>query len=248
MERQKQMHADSQVVPSTIIDDSETSPTFDCGADRRASASRAPVSFATEELLLVDSSDRVTGYASKLDAHTGAGHLHRAFSVFLFDPAGRVLVHQRSRQKPLWPGYWTNSCCSHPRRGESLDEAVSRRITEELGVQAQARKIYHFEYHARFGAVGSEHELCHVFLARAPDPATVSVHAEEISAWDWMTAKEVDALVESDSSVLEDAAAGTVPETLPESATARPVTPWFVMEWRALRSNHAEELAHFTHA
>ena len=86
------------------------------------------VSFSDEALILVDHEDRVTGYSSKADAHRGDGQLHRAFSVFLFDGPDWVLLQCRSDNKPLWPGYWANSCCSHPRRGESCDQAAVRRL------------------------------------------------------------------------------------------------------------------------
>ena len=153
----------------------------------------APVSFSNEQLLLVDSNDRVLGYGSKARLHAGEGLLHRAFSVFLFDQQRRLLVHRRSAAKPLWPGYWTNSCCSHPRRGEALETAVFRRIHEELGVEVTVIEASHrFEYRARYESVGSEHELCHVFLAQLPIGASPVVHPEEISDWCWLHTTEVD--------------------------------------------------------
>jgi isopentenyl-diphosphate delta-isomerase len=179
---------------------------------------RAKVSFGSEELILVDSDDREIGHCSKRETHAGQGRLHRAFSAFLFDDRGRVLLHQRSEAKPLWPGYWTNSCCSHPRRGESVEVAVRRRLYEELGVQAQIMPVYKFEYQASFGDVGSEHELCHVYLAQAEDPTTVSAHEDEIREWRWLPVAEVDRWVSEG------------PEAL---------TPWFLMEWQMLRETHA---------
>lgn len=175
----------------------------------------APVSFPDEELLLVDSDDRVVGYGSKERLHAGNGLLHRAFSVFLFDDKRRLLVHRRSESKPLWPGFWTNSCCSHPRRGETLESAVYRRISEELGVDATVILATHrFEYHARYQSIGSEHELCHVFLARLPVGASPIVHPEEISEWCWLTTAEVDDRMATERKTL---------------------TPWFQQEWAALR-------------
>lgn len=188
------------------------------------SGMRASVSFASEQLILVDSDDRVVGYRSKSDAHAGAGTLHRAFSAFLFDDQGRLLVHRRSLQKPLWPGFWTNSCCSHPRRGESLESAVKRRITEELGVDAQASRVYKFEYRAEFEDVGSEHELCHVFLASTATPSNISAHAEEVMEWRWLSVEEVDAWLVERPAVL---------------------TPWFRQEWASLRSRYRAQLDDF---
>ena len=185
---------------------------------------RAPVSFHDEQLVLVDAADRIVGHCSKALAHRGPGTLHRAFSVFLFDADRRLLIHQRSDQKPLWPGFWTNSCCSHPRRGESLGDAVHRRVREELGVAAEIQSIYRFEYQAAYADLGSEHELCHVFLARMHGDSQVSVHEDEIAAWRWVSLDEVDALHRYKADML---------------------TPWFLMEWRALRDIYRRDLDSF---
>ncbi|MEM1403339.1 MAG: isopentenyl-diphosphate Delta-isomerase [Pseudomonadota bacterium] len=177
------------------------------------------VSSPNEELILVDSSDRPLGYATKGQAHKDKGMLHRAFSIFLFDEQGRVLLHQRSSQKPLWPGFWTNSCCSHPRRGETLLGAAERRLYEELGVHGSVHPVYRFEYHASFHSQGSEHELCHVLLSRTHSASCVSVHPDEIQAVRWCTPEEIDDLVSSENDRL---------------------TPWFLMEWRELRDTYRE--------
>lgn len=197
-------------------------------------AGLAPVSFGSEELLLVDEADEIVGYRSKREAHAGAGALHRAFSVFLFDDHQRLLVHRRSGKKPLWPGYWTNSCCSHPRRGETLESAVARRITEELGVSALAQRVYAFEYRAEFDDVGTEHELCHVFLAHVAGTAQVRAHADEIAEWEWLQVEDVDLWMRER------------PEAL---------TPWFKEEWATLRGaqsaafdNYLQAIAESRHA
>ena len=78
------------------------------------------VSFDNEALIIVDAQDRILGHGTKAELHQGAGTLHRAFSIFLFNDAGDVLLQQRSADKPLWPGYWSNTCCSHPRRGTAF--------------------------------------------------------------------------------------------------------------------------------
>ncbi|MEE4276919.1 MAG: isopentenyl-diphosphate Delta-isomerase [Halieaceae bacterium] len=183
------------------------------------------VSFSSEELVLVDSNDRECGFASKADAHMGEGRLHRAFSVFLFDRHGRLLLHQRSAHKPLWPGYWTNSCCSHPRRGEQLDAAVRRRLREELGCAASMlQRVGSFEYHARYRDLGSEHELCHIYLARVDSPGEVHAHALEIADLRWVGVSEVDALMGEERTDL---------------------SPWFREEWALLRETYAAELDAF---
>lgn len=177
-------------------------------------AARDPVSFDDEPLILVDEHDNEIGYRSKSDCHTGHGTLHRAFSIFLFDREGRVLLQQRAAGKPLWPLYWSNSCCSHPRRGENMDEATRRRVAEELGVDARLEFLYKFIYQADFGDAGAEHELCHVYVGTAD--GEVRVHPDEIADWAWVRPAEVDRRLASE----------------PES-----FTPWFKLEWQALMEN-----------
>ena len=95
------------------------------------------VSRDDEQLILVDSDDRELGFLAKADAHVGVGTLHRAFSLFVFNPAGGLLLQQRAKGKRLWPGYWSNTCCSHPHRGETMDNAIHRRLHEELGLRTE---------------------------------------------------------------------------------------------------------------
>jgi len=174
------------------------------------------VSSESEALILVDDNDQQIGTLSKGEAHDGDGILHRAFSVFLFDQSGRLLIQQRAPAKRLWPGYWANSCCSHPRAGETLDIATQRRMKEELGVTADLEFIYKFRYQARFGDLGSEHELCSVFIGRTHEPE-VRPNPAEIAQWRFVPVAEVDQLVAD-----RDA----------------PIAPWFRMEWRALRGKY----------
>jgi isopentenyl-diphosphate delta-isomerase len=173
------------------------------------------VSFDDEPLILVDSEDRVVGHLPKAEAHVGDGVLHRAFSVFLFDDQGRVLMQQRAEGKPLWPLIWSNSCCSHPRRGEDVESAVQRRLREELGMESNAVFLYKFEYQARYDETGSEHELCWVFAGHTTDEP--QINPTEIADWRWMSAEAVDReLVEQ-------------PDRW---------SPWSKMEWRRLRDEH----------
>ena len=188
------------------------SPTLAAGA--------APVvSFDDEPLILVDRQDNVRGYESKARAHLGDGMLHRAFSIFLFNAAGDVLLQQRSRDKPLWGGFWSNSCCSHPRRGESMVDAAKRRLFEEVGVSAPLTFLYRFEYQARFGDVGSEHELCSVFAARSDAP--IAVNPNEISDHRFVAPATLDREL----------------ETAPDRHT-----PWLKLEWPRIRRSHWETI------
>ncbi len=177
------------------------------------------VSFNSEQLILVDESDRAIGHASKADAHAGKGILHRAFSLFVFNSAGELLLQQRATSKPLWPGYWANSCCSHPRGGEDMPTATQRRLAEELGFSCPLEYVYKFQYHAEFGEAGSESELCWVYVGQSDAP--VRVNANEIAAWRYVK-----------------------PETLDREIAESPehFTPWLQLEWQRLRGEFAGRL------
>lgn len=166
-------------------------------------------------LVCVDSDDVALFPLSKVECHQGDGVLHRAFSVFLLDPSEeRVLLQQRSALKPLWPGFWSNSCCSHPRWMEPLESAVKRRLSEELGVSASVRQLHSFIYHAQFENVGAERELCHVFLGTL-DSSDVYPCPVEIKAVRWASKHDVDQEVTNQ------------PNTF---------TPWFLQEWVFVRA------------
>lgn len=180
------------------------------------------VSSESEELILVDRADNEVGFVSKADAHDGAGILHRAFSLFLFNDKGELLVQQRAPGKRLWGGYWSNSCCSHPRRGESMQIATSRRLLDELNIEAELEYVYHFCYEAHFGDAGSENELCHVYLGKATEP--VQPNDSEIAAIRFVSAVDLD-------TELAD-----YPERF---------TPWFKQEWEELQKNHREQLGRY---
>lgn len=170
------------------------------------------VSDESEELILVNSGDEVIGYQSKAACHDGEGILHRAFSIFVFDNDGRLLLQQRSPQKRLWGGFWSNSCCSHPRRGETTDFALHRRLEEELGIDTGLEYLFTFSYHATFRDLGSEREVCSVwagFSSAEPQP-----NPTEIEAWRWISTKELD------QEIIEN------PGNF---------TPWFLQEWPRVR-------------
>lgn len=175
------------------------------------------VSNASEQLILVDEQDRELGFKAKTDCHTGKGILHRAFSIFVFNDGNELLLQQRSPTKMLWPGYWSNTCCSHPRRGEIMAEAVTRRLKQELGFTCPLTYLYKFKYHAQFGAVGAEHELCSVYFGRYD--GSVDVNVNEIAAWRFVG---VDALERQLSAK---------PDTF---------TPWFKMEWVHIKANYLD--------
>lgn len=131
-----------------------------------------------DSVVLVDTADRPLGTAAKLDAHREPV-LHRAFSVFVFDPQGSLLLQQRARGKYHSGGLWTNTCCGHPRPGEDTAAAAERRLREEMGIACALRHAGWFVYRADVGAGLVEHELDHVFVGFSerephPDPAEVA--------------------------------------------------------------------------
>jgi isopentenyl-diphosphate delta-isomerase len=177
------------------------------------------VSSASEQLILVDELDRVIGAKLKSECHEGDGTLHRAFSIFVFNDRDELLLQKRSSAKPLWPNYWSNTCCSHPRVGETMDEAVARRLQQELGFACPLQYLYKFKYQARYGTVGAEHEYCWVYFGRYSGP--VDVNLSEIADWRHVGVVELEA-------ELSEA---------PES-----FTPWFKMEWQHIRENFLDKM------
>lgn len=177
------------------------------------------VSFESEALVLVDEHDRALGQRSKTECHDGEGVLHRAFSLFIFNDAGELLLQRRSSQKRLWPLYWSNSCCSHPRVGETMEDAIHRRLYQELGVTSELRYLFKFRYHARFADAGAEHEFCWVYIGTTTD--RVTVNSNEIAEWRFIA-----------------------PAALDREVAAEPgaFTPWFRDEWERIRRDHRAEL------
>ena len=181
--------------------------------------SSAIVSDDSELLVLVDSNDEHVGYADKKSCHDGDGILHRAFSLFVFNGAGEVLMQKRAPQKRLWPGYWSNSCCSHPREGEDLTDAVIRRSEQELGFKVTPSFLYKFEYQARFENQGSEHELCSVYFAQYS--GDVNVNRTEVQDWHWIAPQALDTALENEPNAY---------------------TPWFKLEWQRIRQEFSHAI------
>jgi isopentenyl-diphosphate Delta-isomerase len=115
-----------------------------------------------EKVILVDESDNQVGLMEKMEAHRKAV-LHRAFSVFIFNRKGEMLLQQRALQKYHSGGLWTNACCSHPRPGEETLQAANRRLAEELGFTTPLEKIFDFIYQAEFENGLTEYEFDHVY-------------------------------------------------------------------------------------
>ena len=116
-----------------------------------------------EEVVLVDEQDRQIGLMEKIEAHEKA-LLHRAFSVFIFNEMGEMLLQQRAYTKYHSGGLWTNACCSHPRQNEEVMQAAQRRLQEEMGFTTELKKAFSFTYKAAFDNGLTEHEFDHVFI------------------------------------------------------------------------------------
>ena len=157
---------------------------------------------------------------SKERCHQGRGLLHRAFSLLIFNDRGELLLQRRAGTKRLWPHFWSNSCCSHPRRSESMEAATHRRLYEELGLTCPLHFLFKFQYQAQFDSVGAEHELCSVFIGRSS--ARVRIDPNEISAWRWVSPES-----------LEEEMRGSGGERF---------TPWFTKEWERIWQDHRPAL------
>ena len=143
-----------------------------------------------QQVVLVDEQDREVGVMEKMEAHQ-KGLLHRAFSVFIYNSKGEMLLQQRALDKYHSGGLWTNACCSHPRPGESVIDAGHRRLMEEMGFSVRLTKVFDFVYRAPMDHGLEEHEFDHVLVGIYdgkvfPDPAEVGGYCflplEEIAA------------------------------------------------------------------
>ena len=141
-----------------------------------------------EKVILVDSNDNPIGTMPKMEAHEKAV-LHRAFSVFILNKKGHLMLQQRAFHKYHSPGLWTNTYCSHQRVGEDNIEAGKRRLQEEMGFSTSLEVLFNFIYKAPFDNGLTEHELDHVLLGYYESPP--QVNTEEVAAWKWMDLEAV---------------------------------------------------------
>ncbi len=141
-----------------------------------------------EEVILVDVNDTPVGTMPKMEAHEKA-ILHRAFSVFILNKEGQLMLQQRALHKYHSPGLWTNTCCSHQRMGETNLEAGARRLQEEMGFETPLEELFSFIYNAPFDNGLTEHELDHVLLGH--HNAVPEINTEEVASWKWMDLDQV---------------------------------------------------------
>jgi len=146
-----------------------------------------------EKVILVDPNDQPLGTMEKIEAHE-KGLLHRAFSVFVVNSKGELLLQQRALHKYHSPGLWTNTCCSHQREGETTQDAASRRLQEEMGMQTPLSFLFSFIYKAVFDNGLTEHELDHVLLGTSEQEP--QINPEEVAAWKWMNLDDLERDIE----------------------------------------------------
>jgi isopentenyl-diphosphate Delta-isomerase len=141
-----------------------------------------------ERVVLLDEQGRATGTMPKAEVHHRDTPLHLAFSCYVTDGAGRVLLTQRSLTKPTWPGAWTNTCCGHPGPGEPLLHAVRRRLADELGLIVRDVRVVlpGFRYRATMPDGTVENEMCPVLVARADATAALDPDPAEVASTEWV--------------------------------------------------------------
>lgn len=135
-----------------------------------------------EWVILVNPRDEVVGFGEKMQAHV-EGALHRAFSVFIFNSKGELLTQRRALSKYHSGGLWSNTCCGHPRPGEPTEGAARRRLREELGLECELERVFHFVYKVKLDNGLWEHEFDHVFAGRFDAPPLPN--PDEVCDWRW---------------------------------------------------------------
>ena len=141
-----------------------------------------------EKVILVNEQDEPIGLMPKIEAHEKA-LLHRAFSIFILNDKGEIMLQQRAQHKYHSPLLWTNTCCSHQREGETNIQAGTRRLQEEMGFTAPLKELFHFIYKAPFDNGLTEHELDHVMIGYYNDEPIIN--PEEVENWKWMSVEAV---------------------------------------------------------
>ena len=189
-----------------------------------------------EEIVLVDENDNPIGFETKLKAHENGGKLHRAFSVFVFDRTGKMLLQRRAKTKYHFGGLWSNACCGHPKQGEELRDAVGARLQQEFGFRTELKEIFDFIYRAPDAKSGlTEYEFDHVFYGEfngEPRP-----NPDEIEDWRWIELAELLADLKNnphDYTPWFRIATLRVIETLPDLRAAAPVPRRRKQEWLSL--------------
>lgn len=147
-----------------------------------------------EKVILVDENDQEIGVMEKMEAHE-KGLLHRAFSIFIFNSKGELLLQKRSANKYHSGGLWTNTCCSHPKPEEDCLKAAQRRLKEEMGIMTDLHLSFHFTYKAILDNNLTEHEFDHVFIGKTDDEPIININ--EAEDFKYMTPESITAEIKS---------------------------------------------------
>jgi isopentenyl-diphosphate Delta-isomerase len=151
-------------------------------------------SFTMEKVILVDAHDNKIGTEEKIQAHKD-GKLHRAFSIFITNSEGKMLLQKRALSKYHCPGLWSNTCCSHPRDGETVLQAAHRRLKEELDFDCPLEEMFSFTYKVAFDNGLTEHEFDHVLTGKFDGNPTIN--PEEVAEYKWISVDELKADIKS---------------------------------------------------
>jgi isopentenyl-diphosphate delta-isomerase len=142
-----------------------------------------------DKVILVDEKDNEIGTEEKLKAHQDGGKLHRAFSVFVFNDKGEMMLQKRAKSKYHFGGLWTNTCCSHPQPGETAEETAHKKLQQEMGFDTRLVEAFTFIYKAEHENGLTEHELDHVLIGifnGEPKP-----NPEEADEWKWISKEDL---------------------------------------------------------
>lgn len=139
-------------------------------------------------VVLVDRNDNPLGVMEKISAHQ-KGHLHRAFSIFVFNDNSEFLLQQRAEHKYHGAGLWSNTCCSHPQWGEAVDLSADERLKFEMGMECELKLIYSFIYHEEVENDLIEHELDYVFIGHSNENPIIN--EDEVQDYKWMSVSEI---------------------------------------------------------
>jgi isopentenyl-diphosphate delta-isomerase type 1 len=151
-----------------------------------------------DRVVLLDDSGAAIGDHDRIGVHSESTPLHLAFSLYLPNDSGQVLFTRRSLDKATWPGVWTNSCCGHPRPGEHIEDALRRRLHEELGVSVGDLRcaLPDFAYRARDVSGIWENEVCPVFVGSIVHPdRALQPNGSEVMDWTWVRWVDIKAAV-----------------------------------------------------
>ncbi|MGD9578873.1 MAG: isopentenyl-diphosphate Delta-isomerase [Syntrophorhabdus sp.] len=142
-----------------------------------------------DEIILVDQRDNDIGSEEKDACHRIPTKLHRAFSIFIVNQHGNMLIQKRAATKKTWPGFWSNACCSHPKKGENISDSTQRRLSEELGFTCPLQHISSFHYKADYDKEFGENEIDHVFVGQFD--GVIKSNKDEIEDWRFVSIEEL---------------------------------------------------------